>query len=176
MIVHEDSWWLSSMRFPKSNSSSYFVFIIIEIFKSIARNIGVSIIQLEAWKVGCNFFYITKVWSIWLCLWHASMLAWLIQVESRNVNNKKFGIWFLVLCIWFQYIKWIEQKLPINPPPPSPSSCGVDLCHMTLVPFLNLTILGSPKLADSPIKTESITSELNAIVKPRLASDDLNPS
>ena len=70
----------------------------------------------------------------------------------------------------------MEAKLPINPEPPSPSSWGVDLCHITLVPFLNLTILGSPKLADSPMKTESITSELNAIVKPRLASDDLNPS
>ena len=70
----------------------------------------------------------------------------------------------------------VEAKLPINPEPPSPSIWGVDLCHITLVPFLNLTILGSPKLADSPMKTESITSELNAIVKPRLASDDLNPS
>ena len=27
-------------------------------------------------------------------------------------NNKKIGIWFLVLCIWFQYIQRIEHKKP----------------------------------------------------------------
>ena len=29
-------------------------------------------------------------------------------------NNKKFGIWFLVLCIWFQYIQRIEQLQGIS--------------------------------------------------------------
>ena len=29
--------------------------------------------------------------------------------KSQTVNDQKFGIWFLVLCTWFQYIQWIEH-------------------------------------------------------------------
>ena len=44
------------------------------------------------------------------------------------------------------------------------------LCHITLVPFLNLTSLGFPQLLDSPMKVELISQLLFAMVKPSTAS------
>merc|ERR1711860_192056 len=52
-------------------------------------------------------------------------------------------------------------------------SPGVDLGHITWLPFLILTMLGSPMFGDSPMKMESRTSQLCFRERPSLASDDL---
>ena len=34
-------------------------------------------------------------------------------IKKLKCQQQKFGFWFLVLCIWFQYIQWIEHKPPL---------------------------------------------------------------